>query len=422
MLFSPQAHTLYLVFYGFLAWTAEVVFFAIRDRRFVNRGLLTLPIDYEIGSVFSNVVLLVPTFGRNYLGLYLLTFANLVIIRAVLGFFGSRLTKNAYWLTSAPSGTWQNILWNMVTAGLIMAAALVIHPLLIPVVELIPEIALHIIHVVAWVIILADFIFVVVAMRKGQASYTAAMDRGQAERLSQRLYGSVWKRLDRAYPGITDEKKRSEIVFARGMSADKLVWVFLISAVLGDIVETFYCGLVDRQWMSRSSVVYGPFSFVWGLGAVVLTVSLMRLKEKNDRWVFFGGALLGGGFEYMCSVFTEIVFGKVFWDYSYMPLNINGRTNVLFMFFWGILGLVWVKIAYPPLDRGIEKLPPVTAKVITWVLVAFLALDAAITGFVILRYNERQSDPNPSNALEELIDTNFGDDFVANRWQNMIDT
>ena len=174
--------------------------------------------------------------------------------------------------------------------------------------------------------------------------------------------------------------------------------------------------------MSRSSVVYGPFSFVWGLGAVVLTVSLMRLKEKNDRWVFFGGALLGGGFEYMCSVFTEIVFGKVFWDYSYMPLNINGRTNVLFMFFWGILGLVWVKIAYPPLDRGIEKLPPVTAKVITWVLVAFLALDAAITGFVMLRYNERQSDPNPSNALEELIDTNFGDDFVANRWQNMIDT
>ena len=55
-------------------------------------------------------------------------------------------------------------------------------------------------------------------------------------------------------------------------------------------------------------------------------------------------------------------------------------------------------------------------------LVAFLALDAAITGFVMLRYNERQSDPNPSNALEELIDTNFGDDFVANRWQNMIDT
>ena len=44
---------------------------------------------------------------------------------------------------------------------------------------------------------------------------------------------------------------------------------------------------------------------------------------------------LGGAYEYLCSVFTELVFGKVFWDYSWMPFNLGGRINLLYCFFWG---------------------------------------------------------------------------------------
>ena len=115
--------------------------------------------------------------------------------------------------------------------------------------------------------------------------------------------------------------------------------------------------LVSDIWMSRSSVLYGPFSVVWGLGAVLLTVVLTPLAKKNDRYVFLGGFLLGGTYEYMASVFTELVFGQVFWDYSDMPLNIGGRTNVLFMFFWGLLSVVWIKILYPALSKVIERIP-----------------------------------------------------------------
>ena len=32
-------------------------------------------------------------------------------------------------------------------------------------------------------------------------------------------------------------------------------------------------------------------------------------------------------YEYLCSVFTEIVFGAVFWDYSALPFNLGGRIN-----------------------------------------------------------------------------------------------
>ena len=69
------------------------------------------------------------------------------------------------------------------------------------------------------------------------------------------------------------------------------------------------------------------------------------------------GTLLGGAYEYLCSVFTEIVFGAVFWDYSALPFNLGGRINLLYCFFWGLAAVAWFKVLFPPLDRLIESLP-----------------------------------------------------------------
>lgn len=419
MSYNFEQQTLFFLIYGFLVWAAEAIFFAVRKKAFINRGLLSLPIDFEIGVVFFNISVVLPTLERNYVGMYLLTLANLVLVRAVLGFIGGKLTKNVEWMEHAPSGTGRSFLFNALVAGAILLLYLLLQPFLMVLTELIPEPVLSVICVVAWALVLADFAVVVFAMRQGRNSFERRMERGKTDELSALISRSVWRRLEKAYPGIQDEKNQGKIVFAKDMSLDKLIWVFLISAFLGDIIETLYCRLVGGTWMSRSSVVFGPFSFVWGIGAVLLTVSLIRLKDKEDRWILLAGGILGGAFEYMCSVVTELVFGKVFWDYSHMPLNIGGRTNVLFMFFWGILGLVWVKIAYPPLERFIEKFPPLSAKIFTWFIVALMTLNALFTVAVILRYNARQAGLPPEGVLTEFIDDVYGDDYVENRWQNM---
>lgn len=420
MIYDSAHQMFFFLAYGFLAWAAEAIYYAVEKRQFINSGLLTLPLDFEMGLVFSNIAAVLPFLGRNYFGMYLITFANLIIVRAVLGFFGSRLTKNAKWLEEAPSGTGRNLLLNALTAAAILLIYLLFQPLLMLAVELIPESVLSIVRIVMWVLICIDFITVLIAVKKGREAFEQQMVKGKTDELSAYIARFVWRRLERAYPGIGDEEKRKDIVFAGGMSLDKIVWVFLISALLGDIIETFYCRLVGGTWMSRSSVVFGPFSFVWGIGAVLLTVSLIRLKDKDDRWILLAGGILGGAFEYMCSVFTELVFGKVFWDYSHMPLNIGGRTNVLFMFFWGVLGLVWVKMAYPPLEKLIERFPPLAAKVATWLIIGLMVLNGLFTASVMLRYNERQAGQEPSNVLETFIDNVYDDGFVEHRWQNMV--
>lgn len=62
------------------------------------------------------------------------------------------------------------------------------------------------------------------------------------------------------------------------------------------------------RWMSRSSVVYGAFSIVWGLGCAMFTALLYKYKEKSDRYIFMLGTVLGRAYEYACSIFTELVF------------------------------------------------------------------------------------------------------------------
>ena len=164
--------------------------------------------------------------------------------------------------------------------------------------------------------------------------------------------------------------------------------------------------------MSRSSVLYGAFSFVWGLGAVVLTVALQRLAEKPDRYIFLAGFIIGGAYEYLCSVFTELVFGTVFWDYSEMPLNIGGRTNVLYCIFWGLLSVVWIKVLYPPMDKGIEKLPPLLGKIATWIIVFFMVCNGLLTSAAMLRYTDRQTNPQPDNVIAQFLDTRYDDEYM----------
>ena len=84
--------------------------------------------------------------------------------------------------------------------------------------------------------------------------------------------------------------------------------------------------------MSRSSVVYGDFSIVWGLGCVLLTAILYQYRNRGKGYIFLFGTVVGGVYEDACSVLQKFVFGTVFWDYSKVPFNLGGRINLLSAF------------------------------------------------------------------------------------------
>lgn len=425
----------FLLCYSFMGWCIETVFSAIIYGRFSNKGFLNVPFSLAFGFAMDLILMLTPSLKQNIIVVLIM---DMVIVSAVdhlSNFISVRLTGNKLWNFEEFS-VYTNLKWRgwwrtLIMTGMALVGVYLIHPVLFLYMHFIPALVLKVIDGIFLGLVLVDGAAVIYTLQKKNwhirilkmsEEFNEDMQEWNQE-FGSRLTRLVWKRIHKAYPDLRalEEKTENEkkVVFAGGVCFHKLVWIFMISALIGDLIETVYCRLVGGTWMSRSSVIYGPFSIVWGMGAVLLTVLLYRLAEKEDRYVFFGGFLLGGTYEYLCSLLSEIFLGTTFWDYSEMPFNIGGRTNLLYCVFWGILSVVWIKICYPRISSGIEKIPALLGIICTWCLIIFMVFNLAISAMAVVRYVDRNHRDRPANGVESFIDQQYPDQTVESVWPNL---
>ena len=92
-----------------------------------------------------------------------------------------------------------------------------------------------------------------------------------------------------------------------------LFWVFVICCVLGLVIETIYhfVVVVPGEIQDRAGLLFGPFSPIYGFGAVLMTVALNRFYKANPAIIFVVSAVIGGLFETATSLFME--FGLAPW-------------------------------------------------------------------------------------------------------------
>ena len=121
-------------------------------------------------------------------------------------------------------------------------------------------------------------------------------------------------------------------------------------------------------------------------------------------------------------MFTEIVFGKVFWDYSDIPFNLGGRINLLYCFFWGIAAVVWVKLIYTRLSKVIEKIPVKFGKITTWILVVFMIANVLMSCFALTRYDQREKGIDAKQSWQVWLDKHYDDEKMMRIYPNAIVT
>lgn len=121
----------------------------------------------------------------------------------------------------------------------------------------------------------------------------------------------------------------------------------------------------------------------------------------------------------MTSLVLERVFHRLFWDYSHLPLNLDGRTNLLYAAFWGLAGVVWVYWLVPYLLRLTEKIPRKSGQAVFTGLAVLLALDMILSAAAFWRMEERGRGLMPSNHVEYMLDTWYSDRAMQQRYQNM---
>ena len=152
---------------------------------------------------------------------------------------------------------------------------------------------------------------------------------------------------------VKKNPKESFTIF--GVSIWRIFAYFIIYSVIGYIIETVFGMVTKGVWESRQSFLYGPFCAIYGLGAVVMILSL-KYFNKNCNTLFIGGFIVGSIVEYIVSWYGDIFLNVKWWDYSNMPLNINGRICVFFSFFWGFLAIYLMTHANPRVDKLIDKI------------------------------------------------------------------
>ena len=415
---------LYMI-YSFIGWCGEVAVAAVKRHRFVNRGAVSGPFCPIYGLGAAVVAVFFPELKGNPLFLFLGGMVVNTFVEYVTGRIMEMSLHKKWWDYSDQKfnlGGYvclkTSVLWGICTVLMIY----VLNPVFTGLVGLIPKLWGEIILWVLFGLLIVDFIGTVIAVW-GLKKKNGRIDqiREGLGRTSKLLENTMTSRLQarmiKAYPNL--EKEEKEDVFASGCGFYKLACLFFIGAFLGDITETVFCRFSMGRWMSRSSVVFGPFSIVWGLGCAMLTWILYRYREQSDRRLFLCGTILGGAYEYICSVFTEIVFGTVFWDYSKIPFNLGGRINLLYCFFWGFAAIIWMKGIYPFLSRWIEKIPVRIGKPLCMIMVFFMSVNIALSGLALDRYSKRHDGLPAKNAVGELMDDWFPDPYMEKVYPNI---
>ena len=322
-----------LLIYSFLGWVVETIVGTVKKKKFVNRGFSTGPfcLVYGTAAVFMAVtmeeLMAEPVF--QLIGCGVLA----TIIEWMAGKILERLNQHKWWDYSNKKWNFDGYIclqYSVLWAVLGFVAVRYGDAFFLIVYHMIPTL---IREILLWILLagmaldISASLAAVFHIRKEMPTAIRWNKKVAVwtQKFALMIVGHVEKRMAKAYPVIMEktEQIEKEGNFAEGCGFYKLFWLFLIGAVLGDFTETIFCRLTAGVWMSRSSLVWGPFSIVWGLAIAIATALLYKDREKPDRHIFIVGTFLGGAYEYVCSVFTEIVFGKVFWDYSKIPFNLG---------------------------------------------------------------------------------------------------
>lgn len=215
-------------------------------------------------------------------------------------------------------------------------------------------------------------------------------------------------------PELSARKNRG--VF-RSLDFGKCVFAYVLGGVVGTLWETVLNFCKGNGFVYCNGSIFTPINFVYGFGALIIWIFLANSNRK-PYITYIYGAIGGGIVEYLLNFLEEKILGARSWDYSNEFLNINGRTTIPFMLFWGLLCLAVVYGVYNPLAKIYDKCPKKVMTTIAIVLLAIVVADLTITVTALARYSARQQGVISKTELGLFLDRIFNDDYMKLHFSN----
>jgi uncharacterized membrane protein len=203
------------------------------------------------------------------------------------------------------------------------------------------------------------------------------------------------------------------------MNPYNLLWTLVFFSFVGYAAEMIYQFITIGELNSRQGLLYGPFSQIYGIGAIIAILSSRIINKKNSVSLFSLYAVLGGTYEYLSSRFQESVFGTVAWHYDETILNFQGRVSYRSALLWAVAGVVIVYFLYPFMCKLLKIIPRRKALVITWIVFFVIVADSFLTATALTRYSERYYSIPSNSQFDVFLDKKYPDSFMKKVYPDM---
>ncbi|WP_024864439.1 putative ABC transporter permease [Butyrivibrio sp. FCS014] len=158
---------------------------------------------------------------------------------------------------------------------------------------------------------------------------------------------------------------------------------FIFYSFLGWVWESIYCTINEKKWADRG-FLFGPVCPIYGSCVVAVSILFSLIPALSDPsfpiWAIFIICMIGSAVaEFGTSWVLEKRFHARWWDYSKLPLNIQGRICLPVSVCFGIAGVLIVKYLMPFVSGLHALIHPSVYEVFAIILAAVFGADFALT-------------------------------------------
>lgn len=196
------------------------------------------------------------------------------------------------------------------------------------------------------------------------------------------------------------------------MELHEILLCFFIYGFLGWCTEVAFAAAKEKRFVNRG-FLNGPICPIYGIG--VVAVVLLLMPYKNQLFILYVMSIIVVTvLEWVTGFILEKLFHSKWWDYSNMPLNLNGYVCLLFSLIWGVACVVIVKWIHPLIYKGVKILPDWLGTVLLVVLGIGILADLYVTVTNILKMNRHLAKMEEIAAELRRISDELGENISEN--------
>ena len=161
---------------------------------------------------------------------------------------------------------------------------------------------------------------------------------------------------------------------------------FFIYSFLGFLLEGIFTLIVSRHF--SSGILYGPWTPVYGFGAVLTIVISKKIFKKmhQNKFIetlvtFLVLTIVLTVIEWLGGILIENLFHETLWNYKDYKFNIGKYIALEMALVWGIASILVIYFLKPIIDKLENKIP----KSITTLLSILFIIDLITTTIIKLK-------------------------------------